>query len=148
MSASIDERAVLQLAPVWVLSALTGTSSYFTPTDRAVFRDVVAEVVHRTPRPTREVLESVLVAGEDLFLDFELDDRSVVTGLRDAVAVLDRSGPEEAAQHKLALLRIGVGIARARGPYGRVVTAESEQQLQLLAELLDLRSSTDGARAG
>ena len=89
------------------------------------------------------MLESVLHAGPDLFLDFELDDRPLASGLRNVCEVLDGMDSELAADYKLALLRIGVGLAKARGPYGRQVSAENEQLLLLLAELLDLRSTSE-----
>ena len=47
--------------------------------------------------------------------------------------------------YRLALLRVGAGLAKARGPYGRQVSPENEQLLLLLAELLDLRSASETA---
>lgn len=132
-----DPLHVLQFGPLWMLSAVTGTES-FAAVDREVFADVLHSVIHRTPVEARAVLQTVADAGPDLFLDFELDDRSLVSGIRHIADVLSKSDPEFAADYKLALLRIGVGIAKARGPYGRQVSAESEQQLLLVAELLDM----------
>ena len=47
--------------------------------------------------------------------------------------------------YRLALLRVGAGLAKARGPYGRQVSPANEQLLLLLAELLDLRSASETA---
>jgi hypothetical protein len=52
-------------------------------------------------------------------LDYELDDRSVVTGVTYVVAALDQLHPTTAYDVTIALLRIGVGMGRASGPYGR-----------------------------
>jgi hypothetical protein len=78
-----------------------------------------------------------------LLLDFELDDRPVVSGLRHIVDILNRLEPEASSAFRLALLRIGVGIARNRGPYGRTITPEHEQLLELIAELLEMDSAPD-----
>jgi hypothetical protein len=78
-----------------------------------------------------------------LLLDFELDDRPVVSGLRHIVAILDRIEPQTSADFRLALLRIGAAVARNRGPYGRTITPEHEQLLLLIAELLDMDSLDD-----
>lgn len=136
---------VLQLGPVWMLSAITGSGTRFAALDRDVFWDTVRAVADRTSGAAYGVLQSVLAAGPDLFLDFELDERPLVSGLRDVSEVLDASDTELAADYRLALLRIGVGLAKARGPYGRQVSPENEQLLLLLAELLDLRSPSDAA---
>lgn len=135
-----DSLHALQLGPLWVLSAVAGTSTYFTPVERDSFWRVVDGVASRTPTEARVVLQSVIDAGPDLFLDFELDDRPAVSGLRGVITALGRVEPEVAADFKNALFQIGVGVAKARGPYGQQVTAESQQLLLLLAELLELRS--------
>jgi hypothetical protein len=139
----MDPLHSLQLGPVWMLSAIAGTGTTFSPLDRDAFWETVHSVTLRTPTEARVVLESVLHAGPDLFLDFELDDRPLASGLRNVCEVLDGMDSELAADYKLALLRIGVGLAKARGPYGRQVSAENEQLLLLLAELLDLRSTSE-----
>jgi hypothetical protein len=142
---AIDPLHVLQLGPVWMLSAVAGTGTRFSPLDRETFWETLSSVSRRTPGAAGAVLESVLDAGPDLFLDFELDDRPLVSGLRNVSEVLDGMDAELSADYRLALLRIGVGLARARGPYGRQVSPENEQLLLLLAELLDLRSPTEAA---
>ena len=62
----------------------------------------------------------------------------MVSGLRHVVAALDRGAAELADDYKLALFRIGLGVGRSRGPYGRTITPEDEQLLLLIAELLEL----------
>jgi hypothetical protein len=66
------------------------------------------------------------------------DDRPIVSGLRHIVAVLDRMEPETAEEYKLALPRIGTGVGRTRGPYGRKIAPKDVQLLLLIAELLEI----------
>jgi len=133
----------LQFGPLWVLSSLAGTYNRFKSYELAAFWDTVVAVALRTPHPARDILTSMTEDRPGLLLDFELDDRPVVSGLRRIVAILDRIEPEASADFRLALLRIGAAVARNRGPYGRTITPEHEQLLLLIAELLDMDSLDD-----
>lgn len=136
-----DDLRTLQLAPLWILSALSGVQSGFDENDLDALWDSIVDVIRRTTGAARDVLVSSAADRSGLLLDFELDDRSVVTGLGHAVAALDRLDPTTAYDFKLALLRIGVGVGRARGPYGKKVSLRDEQTLLLIAELLEIRSA-------
>ena len=72
----------LQFGPLWVLSALAGTYNRFQSYELAAFWDTLVAVALRTPRPAREILTSMAEDRSGLLLDFELDDRPVVSGLR------------------------------------------------------------------
>jgi hypothetical protein len=133
----------LQFGPLWVLSSLAGTYNRFKSYELAAFWDTVVAVALRTPHPARDILTSMTEDRSGLLLDFELDDRPVVSGLRHIVAILDRIEPQTSADFRLALLRIGAAVARNRGPYGRTITPEHEQLLLLIAELLDMDSLDD-----
>ena len=61
------------------------------------------------------------------------------------MSILDRFGSEASADFRMALLRIGVDVARNRGPYCRTITPEHEQLLLLIAELLDLDPLPDNS---
>jgi hypothetical protein len=137
------EMRTLQFGPLWVLSALAGTYNRFKTYELAAFWDTVVAVALRTAYPARDILISLAEDRTGLLLDFELDDRPVVSGLRQILEVLERVEPETSSGYRLALLRIGVDIARNRGPYGRTITPEHEQLLLLLAELLDIDSVAD-----
>jgi hypothetical protein len=126
-----------------MLSSLAGTYNRFTSYELAAFWDTVVAVALRTPHPARDILTSMAEDRSGLLLDFALDDRPVVSGLRHIVSILDRTAPETSASFRLALLRIGVAVARNRGPYGRTITPAHEQLLQLIAELLDMDSLPD-----
>ena len=132
------EMRTLQFGPFWVLSAVAGTYNRFKTYELAAFWDTVVAVALRTPYPARDILTSMTEDRPGLLLDFELDDRPVVSGLRQILEILYRIEPETSGDFRLALLRIGADVARNRGPYGRTITAEQEQTLLLLAALLDM----------
>jgi hypothetical protein len=137
------ELRTLQFGPLWVLSSVVGTYGRFKSYELAAFWDTVVAVALRTPLPARDVLTSMTQDRTGLLLDFERDDRPVVSGLRQIMLILDRMEPGISADFRLALLRIGVAVARNRGPYGRVITSQDEQLLELVAELLELGSLSD-----
>ena len=125
----------LQLGPLWVLSALVGTHTRFDEPDLAAFWDALVHEGLQAPADTRDLLSSLTVDRSGLLLAFELDGRSVVSGLRDVVTIL---GPDELVEgYRRALVRIGGAVARARGPYGRQISSEDLNRLLLVAQLLD-----------
>jgi hypothetical protein len=136
-----DEMRTLQLGPLWVLSALAGRCSGFDAEELAAFWDTVVAVALRTPEPARQFLTSTSADRSGLLLDFELDDRPVVSGLGQMLAVLDKVGPPAGPDYRLALVNIAIGLGRARGPYGRRTTPEDEQMILLIAALLDIESA-------
>jgi hypothetical protein len=121
-----------------VLSALTGTAARFRSYELEAFWDTVVAVTLRTPAPARDILMSMAQDRPGLLLEFELQNEPVVSGLRHVVAALDRGPADLASDYKLAVFRIGLGVGRCRGPYGRAITPEDEQLLLLIAELLEL----------
>ena len=133
----LDDRRTLQLGPLWVLSALVGTHTGFARADLAAFWDAVVATGLRSSVATRELLCSLTVDRDGLVGDFELDDRSVVSGLHDVVAALGRGTDEQAVDYKRALLWIGAATGRARGPYGTQLSTEDLQRLLLVAQLVD-----------
>jgi hypothetical protein len=138
---SSDELRTLQLGPLWVLSALAGRCSRFGDDELAAFWDTVVAVALRTPQPARQLLTSTSTDRSGLLLDFELDDRPVVSGLGQVLAALDKLGPPVDQDYRLALVAIAIGLGRARGPYGRRTTPEDEQMILLIAALLDVESA-------
>jgi hypothetical protein len=137
------EMRTLQFGPLWVLSAIAGTYNRFKTYELAAFWDTIVAVALRTPYPARDILTSLAEDRPGLLLDFELDDRPVVSGMRQILEILGRIEPETSIGYRLAMLRIGIDIARNRGPYGRTITPEQEQLLLLLAELLEIDSVAD-----
>jgi len=97
----------------------------------------------RAPVDARSLLASLAADRSGLLIDFELDGRSVVSGLRDVVAAL---GPEDRVEgYRRAIVRIGGAVARARGPYGRQISSEDLNRLLLVAQLLDYSPSAADA---
>ena len=112
-----------------------GHAHPFEEPDLAAFWDAVVSEGLRAPADTRRLLGTLTVDRPGLLLDLELDGRSVVSGLRDVVAVL---GPDEHVEgYRRTLVRIGGSVARARGPYGRQIGTEDLSRLLLVAQLLD-----------
>ena len=140
MNLSSTDLRTLQFGPLWVLCALAGTSR-FDRVELEVFWDTLVEVALRAPQPARDVLTSLTIDRSGLVLDFELTDLPVVSGFSRVVAVLDRIEAETADHLKIALLRIGLAVGRARGPYGRQLTFEDTQRLLLIAQLLEIEST-------
>ena len=138
MELASKDLSTLQLGPLWVLSALAGTAFRFRPYELDAFWDTVVAVTLRTPAPARDILISMAHDRPRLLMEFELQNEPVVSGLRHVVAALDRGAAETADAYKLAVFRIGLGVGRSRGPYGRTITPEDEQLLLLIAELLEL----------
>jgi hypothetical protein len=135
---SPDELRTLQLGPLWVLSALAGTYARFDRDELAAFWDTVVAVALAAPQSARDVLVSIGGNRAGLLLDFELDDRPVVSGLGHVMKVLDKLGPPVGPAYRQCLVDIAIGMGRARGPYGRRVTPEDEQMILLIAALLDV----------
>jgi hypothetical protein len=134
-----EDVRTLQLGPLWVLSALVGTHTRFDEADLAAFWDAVVSEGLRAPVDARSLLSTLTVDRTGLLLALELDGRSVVSGLRDVVAVLD---PDDRVEgYRRALVRIGGAVARARGPYGRHISTEDLGRLLLVAQLLDYTPS-------
>jgi hypothetical protein len=138
---SSDELRTLQLGPLWVLSALAGRSARFDADELSAFWDTVVAVALRTPEPGRQFLTSTSIDRTGLLLDFELDDRPVVSGLGHVLAVLDKLGAPAGLEYRLALVNIAIGLGRARGPYGRRTRPEDEQMILLIAALLEIESA-------
>ena len=69
---------------------------------------------------------------------YERDGRPVTTGLLAAATVSARLGAGAASSMRSALLAVGEGVARARGPFGRSISRQDADTLELLAEVMDL----------
>lgn len=138
-----EDVRTLQLGPLWVLSAIVGTHTGFADPDLAVFWEAVVSEGLRAPKEARGLLRSLTLDRSGLLLDLELDRRSVVSGLRDVVAVLGAGGSvdDRVEGYRRALVRIGGAVARARGPYGRQISSEDLNRLLLVAQLLDYSPS-------
>lgn len=131
-----SDQQTLRLAPLWVVSALVGRTRLETWELAAVW-DAVRATLPTTSLLGSEALQATL-DDPDLAAVHERDGRPVTTGLLAAATVSARFGPGAADSVRSALLAVGEGVARARGPFGRSISHQDADTLELLAEVLDL----------
>ncbi|MEX5717689.1 hypothetical protein [Geodermatophilus maliterrae] len=134
-----SDQQTLRLAPLWVFSALVGRTRLETWELDALW-DAVRATLPTTTRLGSEALQATL-DDPGLVEVYERDGRPVTTGLLAAATVAAGCGAGAARSVSSALLAVGEGIARARGPFGRSISRQDADTLELLAEILDV----DGA---
>ncbi|GAA3721117.1 hypothetical protein GCM10022399_41880 [Terrabacter ginsenosidimutans] len=140
---SEQEWATLRLAPVWVLSALAGQVR-FDEDERGAFWDAVTDAALRSTGPGRELLGTAAAERRWLLDAFELDSRPVVSGLLSVTRLLERMSPDTRDDVRASILRVGEGVGRARGHFGRRMTLQDEQTLLLVHQLLQTARETSG----
>ena len=133
------EWLTLQLGPVWVISALIGRNR-FDELEQEAFWQAVEDAPQGPTALSWQLVRAMLRNREWLFDEFLLDDRSIVSGLGQVTDLLERVSPELSRETREAILRVGAGVARARGPFGRRMTDQDAQTLALVAQLLESRS--------
>ena len=131
-----SDQLTLRLAPLWMYSALVGRSRLETWELDAVW-DAVRATLASTTGLGGEALQATL-DDPDLVAALEGDDRPVTTGLLAAARVSAGLGADAADSFRCALLAVGERVARARGPFGRSISRQDADTLELLAEILDL----------
>jgi hypothetical protein len=130
----------LQFGPVWVVSALVGRSRLDEPEEAAFWRSV-----DDAPQaaPLGWQLMRAMTLNRDWLLDeFELDRRPVVSGLNEVATLLERVPPDVSREVRESMLRVGSGLARARGPFGQRMSDQDALTLQLVAQLLQTTDET------
>ena len=135
------ERLTLRLGPVWVMSALCGRCR-FDSLEQEAFWSTVEDVAGDVDGLARDVLVEALGDRRWLFDEFELDSRPIVSGLSQVVTLLERVDLDSSSTTRRALLDVGHGVARARGPFGRRESLQDAQTLLLVAQLLQTMSET------
>ncbi len=138
---SEQEWFTLRLGPVWVLSALVGRVR-FDDDERGAFWDAVTDAALRSTGPGRDLLGTAAAERRCLFDEFELDGRPEVSGLLSVTRLLERMDPDTRTDVRSSFLRVGVGVALARGHFGRRMTLEDEQTLVLVEQLLQTARET------
>jgi hypothetical protein len=132
-----EEWRTLQFAPFWIFCALVGRYREFDELDFAAFTWALQSAVTGHGQLTSDVVASVVTDLDILRLRFELDNRSIVTGLFDVTVVLRKAPVEQAELFKQALLsQIGAGVARARGRYGKIISEDDERTLEYTSVFL------------
>jgi hypothetical protein len=136
---SDSEWLTLQLGPVWVISAVIGRNR-FDELEAEAFWSAVEDA---PTSPLSWQLMRAMTRNRDWLLnEFMLDDRSIVTGLSEVALLLERVPAQVSRNARDAMLRVGMDLARARGPFGRRVSDQDAQMLQLVAQLLESAAET------
>ena len=135
------EWLTLQLGPVWVISAVTGRSQ-FDDLEQEAFWHAVSDAPAGNSALSWQITQAMLNRQDWLLDEFMLDGRSIVTGLNHVTFLLEPIPPEVSRETRLMMLRVGSGFARARGPFGRRITANDAQVLELVAQLLESAAET------
>lgn len=139
------DRKTLTFAPLWVFSALTGSHSAIPSQALDALWASARAAVADASGLGRDVLLDLLTES-DVMVSYELDGRPVATGLLQVAEILGRLPAEEASAVREVLLgSFGQRVARARGPFGRSISREDQETLDLVAELIDL-DEADPAR--
>jgi len=135
------EWLTLELGPVWVASALLGRTHFDELEQEAFWRAVEDAPVGDSP-VAWQLMQSV-TRHRDLLLDeFALDARSIISGLSEVTSLLERLPTAVSRETREAMLRVGAGLALARGPFGRRITDYDAQTLELVAQLLESAAET------
>jgi len=131
-----SDQQTLRLAPLWMFSALVGRTRLEAWELDAIW-DAVRARLPTTTGLGSEALQATLDDPE-LVAAYERDGRPVTTGLLAAATVSARLGPSAARSMRSALLAVAEGVARAREPFGRSISRQDADTLELLAEVMDL----------
>jgi hypothetical protein len=131
----------LQLGPVWVISALLGRNR-FDELEQDAFWQAVDEAPVGDSALPWQLMQAISRNREWLLDEFMLDGRSIVTGLSQVTSLLERVSVEISRETREAVLRVGSSVARARGPFGRRITDQDAQTLELVAQLLESAAET------
>jgi hypothetical protein len=135
------EWLTLQLGPIWVTSALLGRSHFDELEHEALWR-AVEEAPIGNSALSWQLMQAISRNRDWLLDELILDDRSIITGLSQVTSLLERVPPDISRETREAILRVGSGMARASGPFGRRITDYDAQTLELLAQLLESTAET------
>jgi hypothetical protein len=134
------EWLTLQLGSVWVVSALVGRSR-LDELETEAFWSSVDDAPQDSPLGW-QLMRAMTLNREWLLDEFQLDHRSIVSGLSDVASLLERVPAEVSRDARECMLRVGAGLARARGPFGQRMGDQDALTLQLVAQLLETADET------
>lgn len=135
------EWLTLQLGPVWVVSGLLGRD-HLDELEQEAFWRAVEDAPQGDASLTWTLMQAISRNRDWLLDEFILDDRSIISGLSQVAYLLEREPVVTSRATREAILRVGSGLARARGPFGRRVIDADAQMLELLAQLLESEAET------
>jgi hypothetical protein len=134
------EWLTLQFGSVWVVSALVGRSR-LDALEEAAFWQSVDDAPQDSPLGW-QLMRAMTLNRTWLMDEFQLDDRPIVSGLNEVASLLERVPPEVSRDVRESMLRVGAGLARARGPFGQRISDQDALCLQLVAQLLETAHET------
>ena len=130
------ERRTLEFAPLWVLSMVTGRYRGFDDFTVAAFGSLLASA-ESTPGITSDVARAVRAGLPGILEEYAADPRSIVTGLLDVERLLADLSDREAESFRSMLVdTVGMGVARARGPFGVEATREDLERVEMAAAIV------------
>lgn len=130
----------LQLAPLWMFSAILGRQRDFEPLELSAFWRSVDQAAAGGSGLSGAVPQSLSRDFAQFLLEFADEPRSVVTGLWDVVAILDRLDPLVSGPFRQTLMEICERFCRARGSFGQVISRDDQRTLLLLSSLLEVEA--------
>jgi hypothetical protein len=143
------EWRTLELAPFWILSSLSGTYRNFDPVELELFAEALDAAALTPGRFGRDVIASIRADLAGMQECYEVDGRSIASGLCAVADVLARTPMAEATMFRQMLFgTLGVRLAEGRGPFGRSATAEDMHKLRIAVQLLAADTSPASERAG
>jgi hypothetical protein len=130
------QRRTLEFAPLWVLSMVTGRYRGFEDFTVAAFDSLLASA-ESVPGTTRDVALAVRADLPEILDEYATDPRSIVTGLLDVERLLAQLPDHEAEAFRSMLVdTVGMGVARARGPFGVEATREDLERVEMAAAIV------------
>lgn len=134
------EWLTLQLGSLWVVSALVGRNR-LDELEEAAFWQSVEDAPQDSPLGW-QLMRAMTLNREWLLDEFQLDHRSIVSGLNEVASLLERVSPEVSRDVRETMLRVGSGLARARGPFGQRISDQDALTLELVAQVLETADET------
>jgi hypothetical protein len=132
-----EEWRTLQFAPFWMLSAVVGGYRRFDPLELEAFTHCLQVAALAPGRLNQDVASSVAREFAVVHQEYGADQRTIAAGLCEVARLLRRVPTEEADLFRAALVaEIGEGIARARGRFGRLMSKEDAENVELVAQFL------------
>src|SRR3954470_19191178 len=114
------EWLTLQLGSVWVVSALVGRAR-LDELEEAAFWQSVADAPRDSPLGW-QLMRAMTLNREWLLDEFQLGQRSMICALNEFPSLLERVPPDVSRDTREFMLRVGSGLARARGPFGQKIS--------------------------
>jgi nucleotide-binding universal stress UspA family protein/tellurite resistance protein len=106
----------LELAPIWILSAVGAADGKIDSSERAALHDGISRCTSHSDPFVRGVFERVSLNFDTIWQTYTADERFAVNALRTVAEVLGRTAePAQALHFKQTLVTLGIEVADASG---------------------------------